>query len=389
MKVLKQAGALKGLTWGLAGTLMLAQLGGCASWFRGESQGPKPAALVQFQPAAKTAVVWQGSVGSAGHYFFVPAVNGDAVFAADRDGHIARFDLNTGKQIWRVDTGKKLSGGVGAGDGIVLAGTDRGEVLAYDFSGKTLWTARVSSEVLAAPSVSEGVVVVRSGDGHIFGLDPQTGKQKWVYQRSLPVLALRSAAGVLAERGAVFAGFAGGKLVALALSNGNVGWEAAVAQPKGATELERITDVTSLPVADQHQICAVAYQGRLACFDIQNGNLLWAKELSSSAGLAMDNRYLYVTDTQGSVLAFDKTTGTSVWKQDKLFARGVSGPAVIGRYVAVGDYQGYIHFLSKDDGSFAARVPTDGSAVNTAPVVSGDLLLTQTQKGGVFALAIQ
>ena len=371
--------------------LLLAGLTGCAGvsdWFSSADNREKPAALVEFKPTAAAGIAWRGSVGAAGGWVFTPAAVGGSVYAAGRDGWISRFDAESGRVMWRIDAGRKLSAGVGVGEGLVLAGTEKGEVLAFDLDGKALWQARVSSEILSAPQAADSVVVVRAGDGQIFGLNVRDGKRKWVYQRALPALSIRNYAGVAVTRGAVFAGFAGGKLVALNLANGNVGWEATVAQPRGATELERIADVTSLPVVDENRVYVVAYQGRLACFDAGNGNLIWARELSSTAGLALDERNVYVPDARGAVHALDKLTGASVWKQDKLAARRLSAPVAGDRQVAVGDGQGYVHFLSREDGAFSARIATDGGPI-AAPLVEMDHgVLAQTQNGGLFALTV-
>lgn len=351
--------------------------------------GPKPAALVEVKQTAAARIIWQANVGSSVAAVLTPAVDKGSVYAASFAGQLVRFDASTGRQVWRIDTGQKVTGGVGAGAGLVLVGTAKGEVLAFDSGGKSLWKATVSSEVLTPPLADEGIVVVRAGDGRIFGLDAADGKRKWVYQRSLPVLTVRSFAGMAMSRGAVFAGYAGGKLVAMNLSNGTVGWEATVSQPRGTTELERITDITSLPLLEERQACAVAYQGRVACFDITSGSPVWARELSSSAGLASDRRNIYVSDDKGAVVALDKGTGTSVWRQDKLFARRLSAPHVQGSYVVVGDYQGYLHFLNRDDGGFAARIATDGSAIVAPPVGFGEGFVVQTANGGLYALTVQ
>lgn len=373
---------------------LVASLAGCSggdmfgSWFGGTDNAPKPAALTDIKSSISIKQLWQGSVGGSANYVFSPAVYQGSVYAAGRDGQLARYDGNSGRAAWRIDTGHKLSGGVGAGDNLVLVGTDQGDVLAYDLSGKALWQAKVSSEVLSAPQAADGVVVVRSSDGRIFGLDAADGKRKWFYQRATPALTVRSHVGVLVTRGAVFAGFAGGKLVALSLANGNVGWEATVALPRGATELERIADITSLPVADEDRVCAVAFQGRVACFDVRKGEQIWSREMSSTAGLAMDQHNIYVSDARGAVLALDKTNGSSVWKQDKLFMRRVTAPLVHGESVVVADYQGVIHLLSRDDGAFVGRTTTDGSAVSAQPVPIDDGFLVQTRNGGLFAFAV-
>ncbi len=382
----------------LAGLLALS-LGGCAGLgesistgfglWEGKAGAEKPLPLAEIKPSASINTQWRAGVGSAGDYVFTPAVDGGSVYATGHDGSVARFDAESGKQLWRVETGKKLSAGVGVGSGLVLMATRKGEVLAYDLDGKSLWQSRVSSEVLSAPQAAEGIVVVRAADGQIYGLDARDGKSKWVYQRALPSLAIRSHAGVVVMRGGVFAGYAGGKLVALSLSNGILGWEASVAQPRGATELERIADVTSQPVVDGGSICAVAYQGRVACFEIVNGNLIWAREMSSVSGLSLDASSLYVSDARGAVHALDKSSGASLWKQDKLLNRRLSAPVVSGKHVAVADLEGYVHFLSREDGSFAARASTDGSAIAATPLLLGQNLLLQTRNGGLFTLATQ
>lgn len=377
----------------LGAAALLLQLYGCAGMFDGlfggKDGGDKPAALTEFKPAIRVQVAWQDSVGSAGEPALAPAVAGDSVFAAGPAGQLARYAADSGKLQWRINTGRKLSAGVGAGDNLVLAGTAKGEVLAYDANGQPLWQARVSSEVTGAPQVAGDIVVVRSGDGRIFALDARDGKRKWAYQRATPALTLRSQAGVVVMRGAVFAGFPGGKLVALKLADGKVGWEANVALPRGTTELERVADVAGLPVVDGDRVCAVAFQGRVACFDISSGNLLWARELSSSTGLAVDQRNVYVADERGAVHALDKASGASVWRQDKLFARGLSAPLALGGQIAVGDFEGQVHFLAPDSGAFTARLATDGSAVRAQPVRLGERLLVQTSKGGLYSIAIR
>ncbi len=368
--------------------------GGCAvgdyydQWFGG---GPalKPAELVAIKPTAAARVLWQGNAGNAENYVFTPAVEAGAVYAAGAAGQISRFDAAGGKLLARIDSKYRLSGGVGSDGRLILVGTAKGEVLAFDPSGKQLWKAQLTSEVLSAPQTDQGVVVVRSGDGRIYGLDAATGARKWVYQRTLPALTLRTHVGVVLSRGAVFAGFPGGRLVALALGNGNVGWEATVALPKGTTELERVADISSLPVLDGKQGCAAAFQGRVACFDLVKGAPLWARDISSISGIAMDGSNVYVSDDKSAVVAFEKNTGASQWKQDKLYGRYISGPVVAGKYIAVGDYQGYLHFLSRDDGSFAARIATDGSAIIAQPIAIDDGILVQTRKGGVFAITVQ
>ncbi|HEX6734280.1 MAG TPA: outer membrane protein assembly factor BamB [Azonexus sp.] len=351
--------------------------------------GPKMAPLTAIKPSAEVRSLWSVSAGKAGDYVFAPAVVGNAVFVAGRDGTISR--LEDGKTVWKVATGHTLSAGVGANARMVVVGTPKGDVLAYSAAdGKALWQAKVSSEVLAAPAVSSDGVAVRSGDNRVYLLDAGDGGRKWVHQRSTPTLSIRSSgAPVFADR-YLFVGFPGGRLVGLSLQNGAPVWEGPVAQPKGTTELDRVADVVAAPVVDGRQICAVAFQGKVACFDMgQGGALIWSRDLSSAAGLALDGRYLFVTDDKGAVHALDRLTGSSLWKQDKLLNRRVSAPAVRRGLVAVADGEGVVHFLSREDGSFAARVKTDGTPVRGPVQLLGSSFLVQTAGGNVSAIETQ
>jgi outer membrane protein assembly factor BamB len=389
-------------------------LTGCSTFdklnpFSSSKAKSKVSELTPIQTTADLRLLWQAKVGGAGDYVFTPAVVGDSVYAAGHDGTIARFDA--GREIWRISAGQQLSGGVGADAKVAVVGTAKGDVLAFDAqTGKAEWQARVSSEVLAAPAVGDGLVVVRSGDSRIAGLDAADGKRHWVYQRATPALSLRSNVGVLLADHVVVAGFPGGKLVAINSQNGAALWEVTVALPKGSTELERVADLTSTPVVDGREICAAAFQGRVSCYDMRTGNLAWGRDISSSAGLDMDGGRVYVSDDKGIVHAFSRDGGASLWQQEKLAGRNLSRPLALGRqvaladfsgvagksagldgklvgqHVAVADLQGVVHLLNAGDGGFAARFNTDGSAVLAELVRIKDGFVVQTRNGGLFAL---
>jgi outer membrane protein assembly factor BamB len=349
-----------------------------------------PEQMGQLAVVAGARPVWQNIIDESQASAFSPVFDNGAIYGAGVNGRLARFDAVSGKETASVNTRRQLSGGVGTGEGMLLVATFKGEVLAYDEkNGKPLWTAQVSSEVLSPPRAEEGIVVVRAGDGRIFGLDAATGKRKWVYQGATPSLTVRNFAGVLISRGTVYAGFAGGKLIAINLANGSVTWEAVVSRPRGATELERVTDVTSLPVINEQQVCAVAYQGRVACFEIATGNQIWARDVSSNAGLAMDNHYVYISEHGGALVAYDKNDGNGVWRQDILAGLKLSPPLVRDNYIMVADSQGYLNVFRNSDGSIVARSATDGSPIATRPLPLPDGVAVQTKKGGLYAFSTE
>lgn len=359
-------------------------LAGCG-WF----SGTKRAALqpLQFTPTAQLATPWRAGVGKKVTPAFIPALRGDVIYAATPEGEVGAYKGGNGQGLWRISLGERLSAGVGLGEDSLLVGTLKGQVIALDNSGKVLWRSQLSSEIAAAPQGAEGVVVARTTDGRLFGLEADSGKRRWVFQRALPALTLRYQPTLRLIQGGVLIGLPGGKLAFMNLSNGEVGWEATVALPRGSTELERVADVVSVPVVDAERACAVAFQGRVACFDLQTGNIAWGRDFSSSVTLAADERAVYVVDEQGAVAAFLKATGASVWRQDKLQERRLSAPAVVGSRILVADEKGVTYALGKEDGALAAQVAGDGSALTGISVLSERSAVAQTRNGNLIAFA--
>ena len=357
-------------------------------WFGAGPTKAKPAELVEFKPKVNLTEAWKGETADAAGYLFSPQLESGDVLAAS-GSRVARFAVSTGNVTWKTDTGVKLSAGAGSGQGLVLAGGSKGELLALDMAtGQMRWKTVLTSVVSGQLLVAGNIVIARTGDGNVHGLAVADGSKKWLYTRNLPALSLRGSGGMVVRDNVLYAGFPGGKLVALNPANGAQLWEATVALPRGATELERVADVMGNPVLDERQVCAVAYQGRVACFDRLNGSLIWARDTSSNSGLAMDERNLYITDDKDAVTAYDKVSGRAGWRQDKLARRQVTAPLALGVWVVVADGEGYVHVLSSDDGSFVARAKVD-SSVNTAPVDIGPGFAVQTSKGSVVAYSLK
>lgn len=328
-------------------------------------------------------------MGDMGDTILTPFLLGKSVYVASAKGQLLRLNAANGRREWRVRAGLTITGGVGGGDGLVVVGGEKGKVLAYGEDGKLRWTAQATSEVLSPPAIADGIVVVRSEDGNIAGLDATSGKRKWLYEHTLPVLVLRNSAGVVIRNGTVYAGFAGGKLVALDLATGNAKWETTLSEPRGTTELERISDITSLPVVDDQEVCAVSYQGRVGCFGLAQGNLRWSRKFSSDKGLVMDDKNLYVVSVAGDVVALDKNTGSSAWKNAQLDKQHTAAPAVLGNFLVAGDKKGFLYAIRREDGSIAAQLKTDGSPILSRPIVVDGGLVVQTHNGGLYSATLK
>lgn len=366
-----------------AACFALVALSGCGLF---GSSKPKPPELPELKNSALS-IEWSARVGNSAGFLFTPGFADKLVYAASYDSGVRALAEEGGREVASIDAKVPLTAGVGVGDNMVVVVSNKGDVLAFDPAGRPLWKAQINGEVLAAPALAGGNVLVRTADGRMFALNRIDGKRKWVYHRPPPSLTLRTNAGVQVNRGTIYAGFTGGKLVAIDAESGKPTWEATISLARGATELERIADVAGVPVVDDSRVCATVYQGRTGCLETLNGNVLWSREIPSSDGVAIDARHVYVADTGGNVYALDKISGATFWKQDKLIHREPGTPLVFNGKILLGDSDGLVHMLSPENGELIGRVATDGSRV-VALLQSGTRAIVQTAKGGVFALKL-
>jgi len=371
-------------------------LAGCSAadtvsdWVGGDEDNTQPPTpLTDINTRAEILELWERDVGkgSGDQYLKLsPAISDERIFVANNDGEIKAIDITTGKVIWDKDVDKKITGGPGANNGLVMAGTSEGEVIAIESeSGNILWQAKVSSEILAAPQTDNNIVVVRTIDGKIFGLSATDGSRLWVYDRTVPALTLRGTSAPVIAEGLVIAGFDGGRMAAIELETGRLIWETRIAIGSGRSELERMVDIDAEPLVIDGIIYVATFQGRIAAVDLDSGNILWTRDISSYAGLSVDDRNVYVTDDNSHVWALDRVGGNSVWKQEKLEARTVTAPTTINELIVVGDIEGYLHWMDKTSGQFVARTKISSAKIIAPPISTGDLIFAYSSDGTLGA----
>ena len=351
-----------------------------------------PAKLVAFPTKLPVKELWGDKVGGGKKQVKLrlglgPAYDAGLVFAASDKGELAAVNLETGHQVW-VKKFKKMqfSAGPGAGSGMVVVGSSKGWVIALEAaSGKERWRVRVNSELLSAPAISEKVVVMRSVDGRLHGFDAGSGKELWSVEQQVPRLSLRGTATPVIAKDIAVSGFDNGKVMAVSLTTGDTVWDTALATPHGRTELDRLVDVDSSVSIVGDNVFATGFQGRTAMIALDSGQIWWAHDMSSYHGLAVDEENLFVTESDGVVVALRQRDGSEVWRNDKLKRRALSAPAVTSTAIAVADYQGYLHWLDKSTGELVARERVAKFRVSNPPIAIKDTVVVLTDSGKLAA----
>ncbi len=381
--------------------LMLLVLNGCAnisSWVRnpfGEDDNPRaPAELEDIQTEVTISRDWRINIGNGqGDSFkkLTPVVDGGFVFAASDDGDVVAVNSTNGDLMWLTELETSITGGVGAGDGIVMVGTEAAELVVLSQSdGQEMWRTRVSSEILSQPKTDGDIVVVQTVDGKLVAVDRENGLQRWTYETTLPALTLRGTSSpVLTSEGTVVAGFSNGILVSVAAEDGVWSWEERVAVPDGQYDIERVIDVDGDLLLDGARILASSYQGNLMAFDTATGRIVWGMEASSYHGMDQGFGNIYYSNDESHLVAVRDNSSDVVWQNEELQYRDLTAPKTISNYVAVADFEGYLHLISQIDGRIIGRTRIDNDGVRSNLIVEDGSLIVYGNGGSLVSLTIE
>ena len=362
-----------------AAILLIATLPGCA-FFEGSTK-PKPAELQPVNGFVSAKQAWVSRIGPVTFALDVANVGGVLPLAGS-DGAVAAIDSRTGADVWRTNVGSGLSAGVGSDGKVAAVVTTSNEVVALS-EGREIWRQKLSAGVYTAPLVAGGRVFVLAADRSSYAFDGQTGRKLWSQQRPTEPLVLRQAGVLVAVNDTLVMGLAG-RLAGVNPANGSIRWEVAIASPRGINDVERLVDLVGGVSRLGDVVCVRAFQANVGCVNTARGNLIWTAPANGSQGVRGDERLLFGTEADGTVLAWARGTGARDWKSEALRYRGLSAPVVVGRSIAIGDSSGIIHLLSRSDGALLNRLSTDGSPITTAPILAGNTMVAVTRNGGVY-----
>jgi len=350
-----------------------------------------PAKLVDFPATLPVKKIWSYGLGGGKKQIVLrlglgPALDNGLIYAANHQGELLAVSLETGRRAWVKKLKLPLSAGPAARFGMVVVGSGKGAIIALDgATGRELWHAKVNSELLSAPAIGENVVVFRSVDGRLRGFDAHNGKELWSVEQQVPRLSLRGTAIPVIAKDAAISGFDNGKVMAVSLTTGDTLWDTTLASPHGRTELDRLNDIDSMVRVVGDNVFAAGYQGRTAMLALDSGQLWWSHDMSSYRGLAVDDENLFVTQSDGVVVAMRQRDGAELWRNEKIRRRALTDPVVLGSAIAVADYQGYVHFLDKSTGAFVARVHAAKQRVSNPLVGANNIVVVLTDGGNLAA----
>jgi len=345
---------------------------------------PSPAPLVVFKPEATPHYLWSVGTGdgTGGEFLkMTPAMGPNSIFTTSNYGTVTSINQTTGRVNWQLRTRILTAAGPGVGDGIVAIAARKGGIVAlHALDGSLAWKAHAQGEILSAPTIQNGVLIVKTTDGSVYAFSSQTGRHLWQYNQTEPNLVLHGSSQPIISDHSVFVGFANGNLAKLNLTTGDEAWQQPVATAEGAFAIQRMIDIDANPLVYGHRIFAATYQGNISAMRWDDGSTIWSQHLSSFTGMTTDGSNVYITDARSHLWSINVTTGKVNWRQTQLDARVITAPALTGRYLVVGDAEGYVHWMDKLDGHFVARIKA-GAPIYATPLVVNNVTYIFTNKG--------
>ncbi|MDE1951595.1 MAG: outer membrane protein assembly factor BamB [Betaproteobacteria bacterium] len=349
---------------------------------------PDPTPLTPVASILQAKTAWKTRIGPVPATFST-AVAAGSVVVASSDGTVERLDARTGRTLWSSRIAGGISAGTGSDGTFTAVVNTHNQVVSIGPQGQVLWLYQLPTSVITAPAVVDGTIVVQGADQRLWAFDAANGQKLWTADSRPPALLLQQASGITPQAGSLLLGTALGRIESISVATGAMQWQATLARPRGITEVERVVGITGAPSVAASMVCARAYQSVVGCADLDTGRLLWTDKTDGDTGISQNGDVLLATQGDGVVQAYNAVDGAKRWSNDQLKYRNLSAPLLVGVTVAVGDYQGYITFLSAKDGKLIGRVSTDGAAIHSPLVISGNTIVAVTADGGVFGFLPQ
>jgi outer membrane protein assembly factor BamB len=399
---------MRHLKWSL---LLCAVLLSSCSVFS-KKTGQEPMELEDFAETAKLSKIWSRDMGSGqgvGFTQLTPVLTSDKIFTVDREGIVTAVSRETGKKLWAKnitpdwtgwaaklvyqfkerDLNNGITGGISYANDMLFVGNYAGEVIALSATeGKELWRKQLNGEISSVPQTNGEVVATQTMNGKLFVLNAKTGADLWFFENPPPVLTLRGTAAPLVTDSAIIAGFANGRLMAFNPANGLILWDQRLALPKGRSELDRMVDIHASPLLKDGIVYVGTYQGRIAALARGTGGNVWGVDGSTTESISASDDKLFVSHSDGKVVAYNLTSGEVLWQNEKLLRRGLSGTQVVSGYVAVVDFEGYMHLLNQTTGEISARKRVDKKGVRAPMLGDGKTLYVYGNAGDLSAFTV-
>lgn len=304
------------------------------------------------------------------------------VFAIDPKGEVSAFK---GKQrLWQKKVSKdNLSSGVEAAEGLVVVGSQKGQLFALDQqTGEQKWTAQLAGALLAPSLIHAGRVISVSNDGMVYAHEVASGAQVWTYNLPNVQFSLRGmAAPVPLDARNVLIASSNAYIYALDALSGVPKLQRRVAVSDGRSDIQRLVDIDGEPVVAGQFVVTTSYQGQVTVLDLASQQVIWSEDASSIQRPEVVGNGVFVAQTDGKIKAFEISSGQPLWENDQLLNRQLSNPVMLGTDLVVGDLDGVLHLIDPRTGQITGRSKTSGEVRNLR--VIDNQLYVSTRKGAL------
>jgi outer membrane assembly lipoprotein YfgL len=351
-----------------------------------------PTEIKPYEKKATIELIWENNVGDNDAYNLNLVFSEEFVIAATSDGSLRKMQMETGEIVWEKEISEEIMIGVGGDFENILFITENSYLWCLDGEGNAIWKIFIDGEVLTTPVINNQKAYVRLANYEILQIDLKQGDIDWQYTHAAPALSFDGTSALSFSDGVIYGGFGAGKIVAVHQKSGAFIWEANVSQVKGSTDIDRLNDVLSKPIINDSDVYAVSTSGDLTAIDRRSASIKWTRKISSFNNIAFDDFDIYLAHKSDSLYSLDpKNSGKTNWRNADLQYRRITNPIITANYIAVGDFDGYIHLLNSETGIVEGRAQiTSGVPIGkNIHAVGNNKILGMDLEGNVFYMRVK
>ena len=345
---------------------------------------PTPKIVLPILNPAPLKIVWRINTYSSGDTgSFAPIINNNQLFIANHLGNIFIIDPRNGVIKKHYHYNMEFSSGISCNVTNMFVTNSAGYLISINKANGTInWQSQLPTIAIETPHISGNIIIVYTNDSQTLAYDATNGSLLWVVRSVVPNITLRIYNNFqILNNQVVLLGLPGGTLKLLNLNTGTEIWSINIATPMGPTVIDKITDVSSIPLNDGQEICVATFNGKLACVDAISNNIIWSKPFSTSYGILIRNQELYAVSQEGVIYAYDKTSGILIWSNNALQYHTLSTPMFLNNNIVIIDSEGYINLFSQDNGKLVARMKSNIVSGISLHVSDGNSVIVQSENG--------
>lgn len=318
---------------------------------------------------------------------FSPVIYNNRGYFLDNSGLLEAFDLRSEKKLWQTRLYKPDfltyfdNPKIFASEDKIFASIGNNEIKAININnGKLIWSVKLPSLLISKPVVWGDKLFILADNNKLYTLNSNDGKVIWSHSGILSNMAIYGAADPLISADKVFVSYSSGEIYALNKKDGSEIWSYDLNVNKAVGSNFFLNDIDATPIMRSGRLYVVGNGGLMMAINIQNGDVIWKKRLSSIIDFHLSGNFIYVINNDNKLVALSIGDGSIKWIKELPDFKNPKKPQtkiiynsviMAGGLLMVNSVDGELFILSPKTGKLLQNIDIGGKNFHS-PIVIDD-----------------